>query len=328
MCDRSKVHVHEGRFARGTTSRKCDCPFDVVALIEDNVWVLRVREAGHNHEPTLPGAHPTHRKAAMTQDVQQEISHQAHVGAPPKQTLSMLRLNHDKENPSFKARDVYNVRQKIRKENLERLLPVLALLKELTMGDEWLTVFHPSTGRLQRLFFAKKSFGKILRINWEVLLMDCTYKTNRYRMPLCIISGVTGLNTSFYIGFAFLSSETSADYIWVLECLAQLYQTLEIPSPTLVITDMEMALINAIQRVCPAANHALCLWHVDKNVLANCKSSFITEEEWQKFYEDWHKVLFAVTEAIFEEKWEYLQRTYDQVHWLPLMYLEDDLLAH
>ncbi len=41
MCDRSKAHVDEGRFARDTTSRKYDCLFDVVALIKDNVWVLR-----------------------------------------------------------------------------------------------------------------------------------------------------------------------------------------------------------------------------------------------------------------------------------------------
>lgn len=65
---------------------------------------------------------------------------------------------------------------------------------------------------------------------------------------------------------------------------------------------MEMALINAIQQVFPTANHTLCLWHIDKNVLANYKSSFNIEEEWQKFYKDWHKVLIVVMEAIFEEK--------------------------
>ncbi len=159
----------------------------------------------------------------MTQDVQQQISYQAQVGAPPKQTLNILHLDNNEKNLLFKTRDVYNVRQKTRKENLEKLLPVQALLKEITMSDKWFTIFHPSTGCLQHLFFAKKSSGKILKINWGILLIDCTYKTNRYRMPLCIISEVTGLNTSFYIGFAFLSSETSADYIWVLECLAKLY---------------------------------------------------------------------------------------------------------
>lgn len=30
--------------------------------------------------------------------------------------------------------------------------------------------------------------------------MDCTYKTKAYRMPLCIVSGVTLLNTTFWKG--------------------------------------------------------------------------------------------------------------------------------
>ncbi len=74
MCDGSKAHRDEGRFARDITSRKCDYLFDAVALTKDNVWVLRVQEEGHNHEPTLPVAHPIDRKAAMTKDVQQRIS--------------------------------------------------------------------------------------------------------------------------------------------------------------------------------------------------------------------------------------------------------------
>ncbi len=83
-----------------------------------------------------------------------------------------MRLDNNEENLLFKARDIYNVRQKFREENLEELLPVQALLKELTMSDEWFAVFHPSTSRLQRLFFAKKSSGKILRTNLEILFID------------------------------------------------------------------------------------------------------------------------------------------------------------
>ncbi len=106
---------------------------------------------------------------------------------------------------------------------MEGLLSVQVLLEEFTIDNKWLTVFHPSTSCLQCLFFAKKLSGKILKINWEVFFIDCIYKINRYQMSFCIISRVIGLNISFYIGFAFLFSEISADYIWLLECLAQLY---------------------------------------------------------------------------------------------------------
>ncbi len=97
-------------------------------------------------------------------------------------------------------------------------------------------------------------------------------------MPLCVISGVTGLNTTFYIGFAFLSSETYTDYHWVLSSLQQFYCEINIPDPIFVGINCEKTLIRALEVVMPDSKHAWYLWHVDKNVLANCKSSFDTEE--------------------------------------------------
>lgn len=42
--------------------------------------------------------------------------------------------------------------------------------------------------------------------------MDCTYKTNRYRIPLFVITDQTGLNITFYVAFAFVISEQVDDY--------------------------------------------------------------------------------------------------------------------
>ena len=62
------------------------------------------------------------------------------------------------------------------------------------------------------LFFCKASSQKILAVNYEVLIMDCTYKTNKYKHPLMVITGVIALNTTFYVAFCFMSSEFSEDY--------------------------------------------------------------------------------------------------------------------
>ena len=61
--------------------------------------------------------------------------------------------------------------------------------------------------------------------------MDCTYKTNRYKMPLMVINGVTGINKTFYVGFAFLSSEFTPDFEWVCTQLNTLYDSLNIRHP-------------------------------------------------------------------------------------------------
>ena len=63
------------------------------------------------------------------------------------------------------------------------------------------------------MFFIKKTLEKLLKTNPKVLIMNPTYKTNRYKLPLLIISEVTTLNTSFYIAFGFILHETADDYV-------------------------------------------------------------------------------------------------------------------
>jgi len=64
------------------------------------------------------------------------------------------------------------------------------------------------------LFFINESSKETLASYGEVLILDCTYKSNRYEMPLAIGTGVTALNTSFYAGMCFLKGENQEDYEW------------------------------------------------------------------------------------------------------------------
>ena len=93
--------------------------------------------------------------------------------------------------------------------------------------------------QITHLFFMAKTSQKILKKNHEVLTMDCIYKTNRYKMPLLIISGQTALNTNFYVAFCFLHQKKSADYLWALQNLHAIYSQLHLPWPTVIITDMK-----------------------------------------------------------------------------------------
>ena len=72
----------------------------------------------------------------------------------------------------------------------------------------------------------------------------------------------------------------------------------------------EKALIHALQDVMRSTKYIVCFWHVDKNVLTNCKPSFNIEESWQEIYTDWHGVLYSATKPIFEVKWAELQAKY------------------
>lgn len=99
--------------------------------------------------------------------------------------------------------------------------------------------------------------------------MDCTYKTNRLAMPLLNIVGITSTYQSFNAGFALLPDEQESSYIWALR------QFSFVVSPSAIATDRELALMNAIMNVFPECVNLICIWHINKNVLANCKQETV-----------------------------------------------------
>ena len=99
--------------------------------------------------------------------------------------------------------------------------------------------------------------------------MDCTYKTNRYCLPLLEIVGVTSTNLTFSVAFVYLEAEHVDNYTWAMEKLQSLMFADRLPN--VIVTDRELALINVVRLVFPITTNLLCRWHISKNVLAICK---------------------------------------------------------
>ncbi len=163
-----------------------------------------MRNIDHNYDPKLASANLIHRKIAKTEDVLDQITNHAKTGAPQQQILTDFRFNHKSKNLLIKSRDVYNKHQQIRKRNLERLTPIQCMIRTLFDIATWFVRYYSHSGPVEHFFFASQLSERILKISWNVILLDFTYKTNHYRMPLCVIFGVTSLNTSVYIRFAFV----------------------------------------------------------------------------------------------------------------------------
>ncbi|KAH6760275.1 hypothetical protein C2S52_009274 [Perilla frutescens var. hirtella] len=116
----------------------------------------------------------------------------------------------------------------------------------LTSDEEKLyTKRCPQTDTVKDMFYAHPISVKLLRAFPEVLLMDCTYKTNRYRLPLFEIVGVTSTSMMFSVSCAYLEVEKENNYIWALTVLKGLMDQSTLPS--VIVTDRERALMNAIE---------------------------------------------------------------------------------
>lgn len=57
--------------------------------------------------------------------------------------------------------------------------------------------------RVTHLYFIKDICKSKFKSNLEVLIMDCTYKSNKYQLSLLNIVETTCLNTMFDIEFGF-----------------------------------------------------------------------------------------------------------------------------
>jgi hypothetical protein len=153
--------------------------------------------------------------------------------------------------------------------------------------NDWTFAFQKDRlNQVTHLFFAKKSSQSILKINYEVLIMNCIYKINKYKMSLMIIFDQIVLHKTFYVVFCFMTKKNQNDYVWILQQLKLLYQKLELSDLTIFVTDMKRELMNDRLLFFSDANHLLCTWHINNNVLINCKKSFFIKEAWEKFFSE------------------------------------------
>lgn len=95
-----------------------------------------------------------------------------------------------------------------------------------------------------------------------------------------------------------------------MECLLRLYEREKVKNPIVMLTDRELALMNAIKEVFPSVENLLCIWHINKNVLAHCKMAFTTKEDWDAFNTAWRAVIYADSVQTFETRWRELSDYY------------------
>jgi len=220
-------------------------------------------------------------------------------GISPRIIIQTLR----QEYPllAIQPRDVYNLKQRLYLEFLEGRTPIQALIQEAIPGENvW--KFRVQTDENNRvtalLALNRKCFKKWFRNPW-VLFMDSTYKTNRYKMPLLDIVGCNAMNSTFYVGFAFVSNEQQDMYEFVLQHLKTSYEHHQLPQLRTVLTDKDDALINAVKAVFPSADNLICTWHINKGILTKAKPLIRSElvhiegdEEFNEAFEkNWKSML-------------------------------------
>jgi len=130
-----------------------------------------------------------------------------------------------------------------------------------------------------------------------------------------------------------LSEEKEENYTWVLNEFANKISSSNKPKPAVFTTDREMALINSLRVVFPTSKNLLCMWHINKNVLANLRKYFPApvegkEEEWGEFMASWNSVTESITASQFESNWEAFSIKYNVDHRAAVDYISRIRIPH
>jgi histone-lysine N-methyltransferase SETD2 len=83
--------------------------------------------------------------------------------------------------------------------------------------------------------------------------------------------------------------------------------------PKVLCTNRELALMNGIAWVFPGCHNILCCWHINKNILANCKTRF-SNVEWQQFMERWNMFVSSTSVELFDAALGVFKEIYSGTH--------------
>ncbi|XP_076937851.1 uncharacterized protein LOC143605728 [Bidens hawaiensis] len=312
MCDRGGVYKSTAKVRRSGT-RKTNCLFQLVGKYhnEYNGWALRVSHGDHNHELAqhMEG-HPYAMR--LTEDQKTTVRNMYRNKSAPRDILSFIQ-GEDETNASS-LRTVHNETYKVRKEIFQGESHMEVLFRLL--GDKGYTHDfrkNSSTNAMEDLFFMHPTSYVMFCAFPHVLIIDTTYNTNEYKLPLVQIVGVTSTGKTITIALSFISKETEDNFTWVLTRLKSMLH--KCMMPRVILIDRDLALMNACNVVFPDAAKLLCRWHISQNVKKHCKQSFVRgNKNWEYFEELWSSLIHSPTLDAYEYNYKRLHDGFTGKH--------------
>jgi hypothetical protein len=260
-------------------SKKKDCGWKAkgVHSTKDNLWRFTVYRHTHSHEFC---DQPDRLASVRRLDKTLEVTKRVHeLTDTVKLTAADILACIQKEFPGTRLTrdDILNIQKARQAEESGTLTSTQQFLRHISTTPRITQRRFPESRDvpIKRVFWTYDWCFEQWKKNPEVWSLDCTYKVNKFDMPLLQINGVTAIHTTFNIGYCLLSGEREECFTWVLSVLQELLSLKGIPLPKVIISDFDKALKKAARAIFPNVQHQICLWHVMKNIAHNTKKKWV-----------------------------------------------------
>ncbi|CAG8841189.1 26692_t:CDS:2, partial [Gigaspora margarita] len=150
-------------------------------------------------------------------------------------------------------------------------------------------------GSMQNLFFTHIEVARQVAICPEVLIVDATYKTNLYKLPLVNAIGVSNIGNT-----KALKILTKLQWLGL-----QMNRSTHIHE--VFVSNKDLALQKAANNVFPTAKKMFCIWHMlAQNLRTTCRKFFDSDEDYDKF-------LLSVQKVAYSEKMSEVEKAFDEI---------------
>ncbi|KAJ4955236.1 hypothetical protein NE237_012019 [Protea cynaroides] len=252
-----------GKEVRHRAEVRIGCPAFVMVKAASDGWVVDKFEPNHNHPMVFIG-----------------------------QTFR-LRSHEHLTGKSFLGRNE-------RKMIVVDYKAVLAYFDSIQVKDpEFIYSINVSDdGMVTGIFWADSKARSAYEVFGDVVVFDTTCKTNRYRWPFGLFTGMNHHAQSIMFGCGLVANETKESLEWLFKAWMNAMGS---KAPKAIITGECTGIIPAVASVFPNTVHRFCSWHVAKHALEQLGALWCQNPDFKK---EWKECIYrSLTKEEFLERW-------------------------
>ena len=171
-----------------------------------------------------------------------------------------------------------------------------------------------------KLFICSNLMKSHFKEYGDIVILDATYRVNRYKLPLVLFSGFTHTGRNCLFGVGIVNDETEKTYHWLIDSFFEAHGSL----CKIIVTDHDLAVESVLDSSFNKITHLLCKWHIIQNLIKNF--SFLTSmncshlkdkilglsciESKENFENNFEEVYSALKSKKFTRSCCYLERMY------------------
>jgi hypothetical protein len=156
------------------------------------------------------------------------------------------------------------------------------------------------TNELNGVIYLSADMVHNLARNGTLLIMDTTFKTNRFNWPLLLVCGINEHHHTVLFAVALLRYQTTAMFAWALEQMRLACGDEGWSRVRCVATDGDKAMSAAIA-VLPSTRHLRCWYHIEQNMRHRFVTlGPLTSEDFDVFLRQWKDAASKEEEVEFQ----------------------------